>query len=1255
MFRLAPPKIGRSRRPARMTGFEPLEARDQPAGGLLADLNTTGSPAFLPFPMPGGTAGGAIGQTLYFTAADGTRNPGLYQSDGTAAGTKLVRDLSPDQGSQILTGPLAANTQPVLAAGGKVYFAGRDAEAGNELWATDGTTTKRVADLSPGAANSDLSFVAAVGGRAVFQASVRTPMAGYPVTGLYGSDGTAGGTVALTPADGSGYQSSPVATGGKVYFSVTTYSPTIFNVTSTIWETDGTKAGTKAFATLPAGAIVGFAADGRWAAAADGNLYFSASAEGSGTELWVSDGTAAGTKLLKDINPTSNTSFYPGDFSVSSPRSSSPQFFTAVRNAVYFAADDGTHGQELWKTDGTAAGTVMVKDLSPTVGSPQFELTGTPSGSKVRGLTAFDGNVYFAAEETGTSGPQFYVSNGTAAGTVKLTSAAPTAGSNFWVTQEPAVVGPVGGKLLFAISDATTGRQLWSTDGTAAGTAMVKAIGSQQTLADRVWAGPVAVGMAGNKLLFSADDGVNGRQLWSTDGTAARTGLVARINPTNQGSDPESFLTLGANALFVASDGPGKSAVFATDGTPAPVALVRFAPAAGDTLPVSPGPLTKSGAKAYFVAGDGIVGRELWVTDGTVAGTRRLKAVTPPAADAMSSSSAACGFNNLTDVGGTLYFTLDLPGTGQELWKTDGTTAGTTKVKNVTSRSSADAPSYSTWPPTQPLGAIRQLTAVGGKLFFAADDGFSGDELWVSDGTLAGTRLVKDINTPAAGSTNSGSVPTDLTAFNGKLYFIATDGAAGRQLWVSDGTSFGTKQVAAVNPTNVFEGSPQPASYERVVERGTAVAGGKLFLTAYSEANGGKQLWATDGTAAGTKPLTNIPAVPPYMNAGVGGLTAVGAKVFFVANDSTGRQIWVSDGTQAGTRKVKTIGPAASDTNPFPVGATPQVLTVVGDKVLFLADDGMNGRELWVTDGTATGTTLAKDFAAGKASGLPYESMLWPTPPTAAVVGGRLLLAVADATTGAEPWSVPLADLGLAGPPVVPPTVPPPVSPPPATGTGVEVVGATFSGPRAGVFDRVTVRFSGAVNAATVSKATVSVTGPGGAVGVSSVLPVAGSNGTAFTLMLSRGQTAAGTYNAAVGPGVATATGSAVPPFTATAVLGAPTVPPPVSPPPAPAQVTAGVVRAFNVAATAGVAWSGNLASVTLPSGPEYKVTVFWGDGRTATGTLTRNTPTSSAYTISAGHTYADSGNFKVMVRVTGAGRKTVLSIDTTATVERKK
>jgi len=240
------------------------------------------------------------------------------------------------------------------------------------------------------------------------------------------------------------------------------------------------------------------------------------SATGLGYELYEtnapqtlalnSDGTlnfsGVTTTLVKDIDPGAGSSL--------------PRDLTAIGNTLFFSADDGTNGRQLWKTDGTTIGTVMVADINP----------GEGAGFDPLDLVNDNGTLLFFATD-GTHGYQLWSSDGTAAGTVMLTSVDAAGGGIFPLAGTQLTI--ANGPAYFIADDGTDGPQLWKSDGTAAGTTMVTDINPGEGAGHGLAA--TALIAAGSRLFFAADDGVHGSQLWTSDGSAAGTVMVTDINP----------------------------------------------------------------------------------------------------------------------------------------------------------------------------------------------------------------------------------------------------------------------------------------------------------------------------------------------------------------------------------------------------------------------------------------------------------------------------------------------------------------------------------------------------------------------------------------------------------------------------------------------------------------------------------------------------------------------------------------------------
>jgi ELWxxDGT repeat protein len=835
--------LARARRQS--LGLERLEDRVTPSltPQMVLDINTK-----TPSANPSGMV--AIGSTAYFAADDSVSGDELWRSDGTIAGTTLVKDIFP---------------------GGYIGYY-------DHLYHLNSSSPDNLINI-----NGTLFFTAHQWGR------------GW----LWKSDGTGAGTVQVSPSVWN--LSSLTVVNGTLFFtgSDDTHGPEL-------WKSDGSVAGTTLVKEISPG---GANAAPRNLTNVSGTLFFTADDGVHGWELWKSDGTAAGTKLVKDI--------------VTGTSSSDPGYLTNVNGTLFFRASNGTSGTELWKSNGTAAGTTLVKDIDP----------GSASSSPSE-LTNASGTLFFQASD-GTNGPGLWKSNGTAAGTV-LVSASASSPRNFT---------NVNGTLFFTAGEGTNG--LWKSDGTPAGTALIKHVNPATTWSELLWLTNV-----NGTLFFTANDGTNGRGLWTSDGTALGTMLVKDLYPGRTDSDPTSSLypagltNVNGTLLFAASDGQHGVELWRSNGTAAGTTLVKDINIGRTDGSYPANPANVNGT-LFFVADDGVHGRELWRSDGTVAGTTLVKDLLPGGYTGWYGVYYPNSSNprDLTNVNGRLFFTANDTGNVPRLWKSDGTAAGTAVV-SPSVRSPGD------------------LTNVNGTLFFRAYDGINGFELWKSDGTTTGTTLVKDI-CPGQGYyfdywgnihyVPNSSYPVRLSNVNGTLFFVASDGTHGTEVWKSDGTATGTVLLKDIRPS----GSAFPAELTNV--------NGMLFFEATDDAHG-RELWKSDGTTTGTVLVRDI--LPGAYSSYVNWLTNVNGRLFFRADDGIhGLELWKSDGTAAGTALVKDIWPGS-------IGSNLSELTDVNGTLFFSALEGTDGRELWKSDGTVAGTTLVKDLYPGTFSYYDYYGQL---------------------------------------------------------------------------------------------------------------------------------------------------------------------------------------------------------------------------------------------------------------------------------------
>jgi ELWxxDGT repeat protein len=396
---------------------------------------------------------------------------------------------------------------------------------------------------------------------------------------------------------------------------------------------------------------------------------------------------------------------------------------------VFFRARSAEAGSELWRTDGTPAGTSLAVDIEPGAGSS------TPSCGSVVG-----GRMLFTADQAG-SGREYWLSDGTPHGSVLLdlwpgprSSAQPYQDNRQYQVAAPSWA-------VFAADDGLNGREPWATDGTREGTFLLKDIrpGAPGSM-------PFQFRAVGERVFFSADDGEHGRELWTSDGTPDGTQLVADIIPGGEDSSPE--LRTGALGLLFFTARyklPGHATppwlFFRSDGTRNGTIRLGDWSAFGGTE-----------FQGLYHFEPGVTNGGLFATNGLPEG---LVVVRAPLRLQAAPVVAR----------GRLFFGAYDAAHGYELWSSDGTDAGTRLL-------------YDTWPGRESSYAY-WLTALDGGLAFEGSDGIHGAEPWLSDGTAAGTRMAADV-TPGPDST----WPKAFTEWGGRVYFLTARG----ELWVLTGS-----------------------------------------------------------------------------------------------------------------------------------------------------------------------------------------------------------------------------------------------------------------------------------------------------------------------------------------------------------------------------------------------------------------------------------------------------------------------------------
>jgi ELWxxDGT repeat protein len=868
----------------------------------------------------------------------------------------LVKDINVADAS--------SDPREFLTIGTKTYFTANNGETGNNLWVTDGTEigTKLVKDILPNSNSFAPSNFTNYNGMLLFWMSD-----GFNLD-LYKSDGTEVGTVKLLTsktvyAPNGGFKSPPiVVSNGVAYFIADGFLwKTNATVTGTVkvksfnyndfraldvnnvlyfvglgtggdidglWKSDGTEAGTTIVKKIP---FTGYAEQ---PILFKNKIYFIARTNEFGSEIWVSDGTEAGTQVLKDINTTTNLGNNNGAFALH-----------ATSNALYFLGRSNSQvldlDAKLWKSDGTAQGTVEVSNFKMLYDENNFS-GGYYYGLPFKGFE-FKNKFYFFARST-NSFTNLYESDGTTLGTKIVHNAS--------FTQ---ILNSNNQKYSVAATDSLIYYNLLSnlyvSNGTPSGLRLVKYIFKDSTN----YSNPRSFHKDGNTVYFSANTQYKGHELWKSDGSKENTVLVKNMNLKSETSQPYAFTKFANNLVFIARDDDEGFEIWKSDGTTNNTkrAGITFAGFGSGIVESREPYFTELNNKLFFVSSDATYGDELRYFDNNLSNITLLKDIYPGKSN-NSNIGSLYPFKNKI-----VFFAYD-DTNGREPWITDGTEAGTQILADLSPQRSSTA-------------ILSNMVELNNELYFLAySNRYPFVRFHKTDGTTAGTKAVTTSDFDTTG-TNYFSYTKSLMNIRNLLIFPGQiDNDDYPWLWTFDGNV--TKKLTQLADYKSF--------YE--LEHSFRVFNNNLYFTKNNLANGLCTLWKTDGTEAGTTKISNeffskggvfqtlknnlyffsqdsttvtnlwkindngsVTYVKNFCNnvslflGSSFSIAEFDNKLYFTGcDDAAGFEIWSSDGTSQGTK-------LAIDLKKGPNSSSPRFFTVLNNTLYFVADDGITGFELW--------------------------------------------------------------------------------------------------------------------------------------------------------------------------------------------------------------------------------------------------------------------------------------------------------------------
>ena len=740
----------------------------------------------------------------------------------------------------------------------------------------------------------------------------------------------------------------------------------------------------------------------------NGLLFFQAYTNTEGREIWVSDGTTANTRLLKDINPGASS----GISSFSSA--------VVLGDLLYFIANDGENGHQLWATKGTAQSTRRITSIAGLSANARLTLVGdqlfftirhdrllavwksdgTQEGTQVvkDGLSimntpSFEGSAnnlfFFTFQPDGSNNSRVWRSDGSEAGTFPLTGEIDGNGAGPSGTSELTQYIEFNNELYFVARSSqlfpfyeNTG--IIKTDGSLEGTLPVKGLHDGYSRLIDV----ADVIEVNQKLYFSFFEAAYNRIfIWESDGTASGTKNIYDESG-DQYYMPSNLSTDGSNLLFTGKGTDNMTSLLSlsTDNYELTEINQLFSYTVKAPFYRPSNSIHRLSDKLYHIFVETLGNeKDHWITDLSEANTRQI--------DLLKHREKLFFYKD------HIYFDALATQHGKELWRADQAFSGSELFLNI------NESKYG-------LEIFSSFASLDEKILFSALTPEIGQELWAYHKATDEVSLVKDIRQGEASS-----YPYDLIRFKDHIYFRANTEERGTMLYKSDGTESGTitvsdaiegpeqsnsiSHIAATKELLFFVSRLKNSHYGLNSTNGTdtwlikdlglngydwplevsalVTVGNQVYFSTYGA---GGDLWISDGTEAGTFKLRDFYQISQ--------LTAVQGKAYFVASETNGEvaELWQSNATPSGTTRVSN-----SSGEDF---SRPANLTAFNGQLVFSAYTAAHGTELWKTDGTAAGTEQIADIRPGPAGAIQSSEF--------ALIDGILFFRANDGSNGLELW-----------------------------------------------------------------------------------------------------------------------------------------------------------------------------------------------------------------------------------------------------------